>query len=670
MRKQLVVLALAAACGSQSKQTDPLGPRLGEPTGAKPVPPARTTPRYDARTFFDTVSMGGASFSHDGARILVSSDKTGVFNVYAQPVAGGDPSALTTSDKESNFAVSWFPNDDRYLYSADAGGNEITHLWVVEKDGTAKDLTPGDKVKAGFAGWSKDKKAFYVLTNERDPKAFDLYKYSVDGYGRELLYQNDANLQIGDVSPDERWIALTKVVNNADSDVYLFDRQAKAPPAKKEKKKAKKAKKDEKPAPPPGVEPLLITRHKGMVQNRVIGFTPDGTRLLYSTDGAGEFTQAWSYDLATKKHNLEAESAWDVMAVYFSENGKYRVVATNEDARTRLEITDTTTGQAVVPKDLPPGDITGATFDLAEKQMAFYLSSDRTPADLYVMDLASGATKRLSNNLNPKVNPEHLVDGTVVRYKSFDDLEIPALLFKPRDASKANRVPAVVYVHGGPGGQSRLGYNPQIQLLANAGYAVLAVNNRGSSGYGKTFYHLDDRKHGDVDLKDCIWGRKYLETLDWVDGRRVAIMGGSYGGYMVAAALAFQPDAFDAGIDIFGVTNWLRTLESIPPWWASMKDMLYAEMGDPATDKERLHAISPLFHAKNIKKPLLVVQGANDPRVLKVESDELVEAVKANGVPVEYLVFEDEGHGFLKKENRIAALDKIIAFLDKYLANK
>lgn len=242
-----------------------------------------------------------------------------------------------------------------------------------------------------------------------------------------------------------------------------------------------------------------------------------------------------------------------------------------------------------------------------------------------------------------------------------------AILYKPRDANPAARVPALVWVHGGPGGQSRLGYSPTIQYLVNHGYAVLAVNNRGSSGYGKTFYHLDDRKHGDVDLQDCVFGRKYLASLDWVDGARVGIIGGSYGGYMVAAALAFEPDAFDVGIDIFGVTNWVRTLESIPAWWSAMRDSLYAELGDPATDKERLMARSPLFHAKNIKKPLLVVQGANDPRVLKVESDELVAAVKANNVPVEYLVFDDEGHGFQKK-NQIAAVDKYVAFLDRYLA--
>jgi dipeptidyl aminopeptidase/acylaminoacyl peptidase len=231
-------------------------------------------------------------------------------------------------------------------------------------------------------------------------------------------------------------------------------------------------------------------------------------------------------------------------------------------------------------------------------------------------------------------------------------------------------VPALVFVHGGPGGQSRTGYSAMIQHLVNHGYAVLAANNRGSSGYGKTFYHMDDKKHGEIDLQDIVYGKNYLASLDWVDGERIGIVGGSYGGYMVGAALAFRPEVFDVGINIFGVMNWVRTLTGIPPWWESFKESLYDEMGDPATDEERHRRISPLFHAKNFQAPLLVIQGANDPRVLQVESDEIVAAVRANNVPVEYVLFPDEGHGFTKRENRIKASDAYVAFLDKYLKRK
>ena len=296
------------------------------------------------------------------------------------------------------------------------------------------------------------------------------------------------------------------------------------------------------------------------------------------------------------------------------------------------------------------------------------LSSDTSPADAYVVDLEEGRSTRLTTALNPEVREADLVASEVVCYKSFDGLEIPSILYKPHGASASQKVAALVMVHGGPGGQSRTGYSAMIQHLVNHGYAVLAANNRGSSGYGKAFYHMDDRRHGEVDLDDIVHGRHYLASLDWVDAERIGIIGGSYGGYMVGAALAFRPDVFDVGINIFGVMNWVRTLTSIPPWWEAFKESLYDEMGDPSTDGERHRRISPLFHASNIRVPLLVVQGANDPRVLQAESDEIVAAVKASGVPVEYVLFPDEGHGFSKRENRITASEAYVGFLEQYLA--
>jgi dipeptidyl aminopeptidase/acylaminoacyl peptidase len=640
-----VLLAGCAAAPVTPAPGPATPPAVTAPAKPPPAPePASRAPavkQYDAKTFFENVRIFPAGFSRDGTKVLMTSDVSGVLNVYAQPVAGGDPVRLTTS-QESQWAVDFFPADDRFLYSEDKGGNEISQLWVMEPGGKPKNLTPGDKVKAQPLEWSKDGASFWATTNERDPKAFDVYRYATKDYKRELVFQNDEVWTVGAVSRDGRWLALSKVRTNADNDLYLVDL----------KKKAK---------------PTHITPHKGDVEHRMYGFSPDSAKLWYGTNGHGEFVQAWSYDPASGKHQAEVAASWDVIGVYFSEGGRYRVVATNEDANTVVRVTDTKLDRDVVLPTLPAGELTGVFFSKSETLMGFLLKSDRSPSDLWVLNLANGEPRQLTRTLNPEIDPSDLVDAAVVRYPSFDGLAVPALLYKPKGAAADRKAPALVLVHGGPGGQTRLGYSAMIQHLVNHGYAVLGVNNRGSSGYGKTFHHMDDRKHGDVDLKDCVWGRKYLETLDWVDGRRVGIIGGSYGGYMVAAALAFTPDAFNAGIDIFGVTNWVRTLESTPPYWAAFRDALFAEMGDPAKDKERLHAISPLFHAAKIKKPLLVVQGKNDPRVLKVESDEIVAAVKKNGVPVEYLVFDDEGHGFLKKKNQIAASDSYLRFLDQHM---
>lgn len=600
-------------------------------------------PKYDARTFFETTSLGGASFSHDESRILMSSDATGVFNVYSQPATGGEPTMLTNSASESLFAVRYFPDDDRVLYRADKGGNERTHVYVREVDGSVRDLTPGDEVRASFAGFSEDRKSFWITTNERDPKHMDLYRFATDGYARELVFTNLEGWDVSDVSRDGRWIALTKVRTNADNDVFVWDTTN------------------------PEAEPVLVTSHEGNVNHGVLTFTPDGAELYYTTDEHGEFAQAWSVSLEDRSHKLVVQANWDVSNVTFSEKGRYRVTATNEDAKTVVRIFDTRTNRNVRLPQLPAGEIQNVRFSPSDSKMAFYASSDRSPPNLYVLDMNSGGFQRLTDSINPAIKSSHLVDGVVVRYQSFDGLEIPALLYRPRGSSGENKAPGLVWVHGGPGGQSRLRYNAALQHLVNHGYAVLAVNNRGSSGYGKTFFHLDDRRHGEDDLQDCIWGRRYLESLDWIDGDSIGIFGGSYGGFMVAAALTLEPEAFDAGVNIFGVTNWVRTLTSIPPWWESFREMLYAEMGDPETDGERLHRISPLFHASNITKPLLVVQGAKDPRVLPVESDELVAAARKNGTPVEYVLFPDEGHGFRKRENRITASEAYVRFLDKYL---
>jgi dipeptidyl aminopeptidase/acylaminoacyl peptidase len=300
--------------------------------------------------------------------------------------------------------------------------------------------------------------------------------------------------------------------------------------------------------------------------------------------------------------------------------------------------------------------------------MRITAGDSRAPSDLYVYRFEDGTLTRLTENLNSEINIDDLVEGEVVRYASFDGLEIPAILYQPKQCDADHPCPAVVWVHGGPGGQTRLSYFPLIQAMVNHGYVVLGVNNRGSSGYGKSFIRMDNQKHGDVDLKDCVYGKQYLQSLEYVDTTKIGICGGSYGGYMTMAALAFTPEEFDVGVNIFGVTNWLRTLKSIPPWWGSFREALYAEMGDPNTDDSiRLYNISPVFHADKVTKPLIVLQGANDPRVLQAESDDIVSAVKANGVHVEYVVFEDEGHGFVKKENEIEGYGKVLKFLDAYL---
>ncbi|RQO57177.1 S9 family peptidase [Paucibacter sp. KBW04] len=613
---------------------------------AKAAEAKQAPKRYSIEQFMATTAINGASFSADEKRILFSSNVTGIFNVYSQDVAGGAPRALTSSTTDSHYAVSYFPQDDRVLFTRDKGGNEQNHLFVRELDGREQDLTPGDKLKASFAGWTPDGSAFYVSSNERDPKFFDLYRYDAKTYARTLIYKNEAGYEVSEISRDGRWIALEKINTTADSDVYLFDTQTQ--------------------------QLKHLTPHdakKESISYRAATFTPDSRQLILQTNAGAEFTRLQQYELATGKTSELEKADWDIAYTYFSQDGRYRVTGVNADASIRLSVKEQVNGQErpVALPSLPGGEVRGVQFSRSGAKMAFYLNGDRSPSNLFVYDFAGKQVKQLTQSLSKEIDPADLVDARIVRFKSFDGMVIPSVYYQPKEASATNKVPAVLLVHGGPGGQTTRGYSALAQYLANHGYAVLGINNRGSSGYGKSFFTADDGKHGREPLWDCVEAKTYLASTGVIDPDRIGIMGGSYGGYMTLAALAFRPEAFKVGIDIFGVSNWLRTLESIPPYWESFRQALYQEVGDPARDRDFLIATSPLFHAKEIKRPLMVIQGANDPRVIKPESDEIVEAVKKNGVPVEYLVFDDEGHGFSKKKNQIEANRRMLEFLDKYL---
>jgi dipeptidyl aminopeptidase/acylaminoacyl peptidase len=600
---------------------------------------------YSAEAFFQTTSFGlangsGYVWSSDDSKILAHSDVSGVFNAIAIS-ADGSVTELTNSETDAHFVQSFFPNDDRIIVTADQGGNELNHIYVVELDGTLVDVTPGENVKAFFGGWRADDAVFYVWHNGRDSANFDLYSVDPTDYSATMVFENPG-FQPGALSDTGRWLALDKPRTSADSDVYVVDLSAETP------------------------EPVLVTEHEGNIAHGTYGFSPDESKLIYSTNEFGEFSQAWTHDLETGEKAVLIEADWDVSFVFYSPSGRYRVHAINADGLTDLTILDTTSDERVTLNGVPEGELGQIRFSRDESKIAFGLNTDTSPYNLYMTELG-GEAVRLTDALNPEIEEANLVTATVERFEASDGVVIPGIMYKPQQASAENPVPAIVFVHGGPGGQTTRGYSALIQHLVNHGYAVYGANNRGSSGYGKTFFHMDDKRHGQEDLRDIVEAGHYLRSLDWVDGDKVGVMGGSYGGFMTAAALTFHPEEFEVGVNIFGVTNWVRTLQSIPDWWASFREALYDEMGDPATDAERHRAISPLFHAENVTKPMLVVQGANDPRVLQVESDELVAAIRDNGVHVEYVLFPDEGHGFLRKENRITASEAYVTFLDTYL---
>lgn len=481
----------------------------------------------------------------------------------------------------------------------------------------------------------------YVSSNKRNPKFFDLWKLDTAGWAPSLLYQNDSGYSPGVISKTERYFTLVKDVTTDKNKLYLYDRNTK------------------------GMK-RLSNNNEATWYPAV--FEKNDSILYYITNDGSDFSYLVKYNIKSDKSEKLFETTWDVVDMSLSENEKYHTIFINEDGKNKILLFDHASNDQVKFPAIADGDIKGITISPSEKNMMLAVGGSRSPNNLYLYNFDTKKIKQLTQTLNKEVDENDMVSAKVVRFESFDGKEIPAIFYKPLSASKDKKVPGLLWIHGGPGGQSRIGFSTNIQYLVNHGYAVLAVNNRSSSGYGKTFYKMDNKDHSNGDLRDCVWGKKWLQQQEYIDSSKIGIEGGSYGGCMVLTALAFYPEEFKAGVDLFGVTNWLRTLRSIPPYWESFRMALYEEMGNPNTaDSVRLKKASPLFNYKKINKPLIVFQGMNDVRVLPIESKEIVEGVKKNGVPVDYITYGDEGHGFAKKENEVTTAKKTLEFLDKHL---
>ena len=598
--------------------------------------------QYTAAQLFNNKSIGGGSFSSDESRILVHANNSGIFNLYEISIADTSMKPLTRSAKESLFSIDYLPGTGKYLYSADQGGNENAHIYLQSPgDTVAKDLTPWPGSTNSVFTWSRDKKSLIFTSNKRNSSYFDLWKADTTGWNASLLYQNDSGYNPGAISSSERYIALTKSITTDKNEMYLYDRTGKS---------MRKISNDNEATWYP------------------TGFEKNDSIMYYITNDGNEFAYVVKYNINTGGSEKYFSDTWDVDYMMISENEKYHTIFINEDGKNKVLLFDHASGKSIDFPEIKDGDVKSVNISPTEKNMLLTVGSSRSPDNLYSYNFETKTLKQLTQTLNKEVDQNDLVSAEVIRFKSFDGKEIPAIYYKPLTASKSNKVPALLWIHGGPGGQSRIGFSNSIQHLVNHGYAVLAVNNRGSSGYGKTFYKMDNKDHSNGDLKDCIWAKKWLQEQNYIDTAKIGIEGGSYGGCMVLGALAFHPNEFKVGVDLFGVANWPRTLKSIPPYWESFRKALYDELGDPFTaDSVRLKNISPLYNYEKIKKPLIVFQGMNDVRVLPIESEEIVAGVKKNGVPVEYVTYPDEGHGFDKKENQITTSNKTLEFLDKYL---
>jgi dipeptidyl aminopeptidase/acylaminoacyl peptidase len=583
-------------------------------------------------------AISGLSFSPDGGKVLVSMDTDGVPNAYALPVAGGPPVQLTRSPKDPVWALSYFPADERILYRSGPAGDE-DHLFVRELDGKAVELAPGKTSR--FAGWAGDG-ALWIEIDNPGAQSRDLYKVAAAGYARTLVHRNSSALaRLAAVSPDGRFLAFVESSNDLIRGLRIRDLQA-------------------------GREKTQMAG-EGFTVYIPLSFSPDGTGLLTLTDidkefSTHEFRALNRVDPATGKGRDLLQKSWDVLDALYSPDGKRIAVIAGGDTRSSLELYDAETLRPVALPGLPPvGDVTRAVFSRDGRRLAFLASGSATPPAVWVYDLAEpGPPSRLG------AAPDGgWIEGEVKRFKSFDGQEIAGVLYKPREAAPDHKAPAVVWIHDGPSGQSRLEFDPLFQTLVQRGYAVYAVNERGSFGYGRTFQQLDDRRHGMQDLKDCVAAKAMLIATGWVDPGRVAVGGVGFGGFLTLTALASSPREFAAGVDLFGVSNWPRVLDTLP-FHSSERLVLADEMGHVA-DANARELMAPHDRAGDIVRPLLLVQGARDTLAIPSEAADIAAALKKKGQVVEEIVLPDAAHGLVLRADRERVYKAVGDFLERNL---
>jgi dipeptidyl aminopeptidase/acylaminoacyl peptidase len=409
------------------------------------------------------------------------------------------------------------------------------------------------------------------------------------------------------------------------------------------------------------LEPRHLTPHEGDARFSMATFVADGRSLYLLSDRGRDHLGLATLDLASLELRFFVTDDWDVENLALSRDGSTLAYCLNVEGYSELHLRRSD-GEELPRPATPRGVIAGLTWSPDGARIAYGFSGSRDNPNCWLLDLDSGESRQLTRASDAGIPHDTLVEPEIVHFESFDARQIPALWYAPQGVD--GPAPVVVDIHGGPEGQARPVFNPVRQYLLERGYAVLAPNVRGSTGYGREYAHLDDVRRRMDSVADIRAAVEWLVASGRADPRRIACMGGSYGGFMVLSCVTTYPDLWAAGVDIVGIGNWITMLRNTSAWRRKHR---MAEYGDPEVDGEFLREISPINHIDRVTAPLMVIHGANDPRVPVSEAEQIVASLKAREQPVTYLRFEDEGHGVVKLENRVHAYPAIAEFLDRYL---
>jgi len=642
----LVLLATSSCCPAATTPPVESPPRVADTAPPPPPePPSKAAPRAPVALaeYFKIPRVRQFTFSHDERLVAFTSDAGGRQDVWVAPVGGGEARQITHVDGFVH-SIAFSPAADRLAYEADRGGDELPHLYLTNAAGEAPvDVVADDPqgARTGFVEWADDGRTFLYLSNRRDRQYMDLYEYDVARRTSTKLWESSGVMSFATTSRDHRRFVISENLSDVNSNLHLVERGRPAP--------------------------VLLTPHQGDVLYEARGFSRDARTLFYTSDEGREFAALRSMDLRTKASQAVLEEEWDVEVGEPSEGWKYFVTVTNVDGTRRAVIKDARTGAPFeLPRPEVPGVFVPLRFSKTDRYIAATLESDVSPPALYVIDTTTRAATKITEVLPESLRGREMIAGESVRIPSFDQRPVQAFLYRPAGEGPH---PAILDVHGGPTSQSRREFNPMRQYLASKGWVVIVPNVRGSTGFGKTFMALDNLDLGGGPLRDIVACKRWAVQNAGVDANRVVVMGGSYGGYMALAAAAFTPGEFAAQVDYFGVSDLPTLVRSFPPYWAAFATFIYRKFGDPNNPEHRQyqHDRSPLNFVDRIVTPLLVVQGENDARVRRDQSDRVVQALRDRDVPVHYLVIPGEGHGFSRQDNRLRTYELTDRFLDRYV---
>ncbi|MGD9710592.1 MAG: prolyl oligopeptidase family serine peptidase [Thermomicrobiales bacterium] len=608
-------------------------------SGGQPVATKLTYQDYA-----NVISYGPAiDFSPDGNEVAYTSNASGQFNLWVQPLDGGEARQLTRYTDKAVRDLAWSPVGDQVLFTADTQGDEKHQLYLIDPAGSESEKSLTDRpdvqyVLAQGGAWSPDGHDIAYAGNDREPTAQDAIIREVHtGEIERPLMDGRVYFPVG-WSPDGKKLTVIDARSNTELLPLVVD-----------------------------IETGIATPLAAADEPAVYAPGPwkgDGSGYWMLTDKGREYTGLAFVDAASGEISWVLQLEWDVETVAASKDGKYLAWSVNEDGYSRLHLQALDSGEEISLPELPGGVLKSAlVFSPAGDKLAFQFEQATQPAEIYLLDIASGEIRQLTESRLADFSQMTMVAPDLVRFEAFDGLQIPAWLFRPEGDGP---FPVVYSIHGGPEYQERptYAYRGLYQYLLSQGIGVLATNIRGSSGYGKSYQKLIHRDLGGNDVKDFEAAAKFLRTVDWVDPQRIAVFGGSYGGFAVLTCLSRLPEYWAAGVDIVGPSNLVTMLKSFPPTW---KEMAKTTFGDVDTEEEDLLRRSPITYVDQIVAPLFVIQGANDPRVVKSESDQIVEQLRSRGVDVRYDVYDDEGHGFTRKENELKAMGDSAAFLTEHL---